>query len=401
MFAEFQNIYETSMLIIDDEVEITKSLVRQFRKRYKVFTATNAVDGFKILERENIKVILSDQRMPGMTGVEFFTKIKDKYPDVLKLILTGYSDIEAVISAINDGQVFRYVTKPWNPNELDSIVNEAFEKSGLVTQNRKLLQGLQELNRSLEEKVMARTQELEKLNVKLSELNIEKNRYIGMVVHDLRDPISTAISFSELMIECNDTIDNETRLRYLKYIFDNCTFSNNLIHEFLDVSKIEAGIFDLNCSDQEYRTFVYDSIVQNQILAKNKLQEISVIAERSEMMVCFDKNKIKLVLDNLLSNAIKYSFPNTKIVIDITQTASGIVTKITDQGQGIPADELSILFNPFQTSSVRPTGNEKATGLGLAIVKKIIEAHNGTIQVESVVGKGSTFIFTLPVRNSQ
>ena len=399
MFAELQHMDDYCLLIIDDEVEITKSLVRQFRKKYKVFTTTNAEDGFKILEKENIQVILSDERMPGMTGVEFFTKIKDKYPDVLKLILTGYSDIEAVIRAINDGQVFRYVTKPWNPIELDSIIKEAFDKYDLITQNRKLMNGLRELNQSLEEKVIARTLELERLNVKLSELNNEKNLYIGMVVHDLREPISTAINFSELMIEGNDTIDSASRLRYLKFIFDKCTFSNRLIHEFLDVSKIEAGIIDLNCADQEYRSFVYDSIIQNKILAKNKLQEINIVAERNEYMVYFDKHKMKLVLDNLLSNAIKYSFPNTKIIIDISQKDNQIVTKIIDQGQGIPAEELSSLFNPFQTSSVKPTANEKATGLGLAIVKKIIETHNGTINVNSVVGEGSTFSFTLPMKS--
>jgi signal transduction histidine kinase len=397
MFAELKYVNDHSLLIIDDEVEITKSLVRQFRKKYKVFTTTNAEDGFKILEKENVQVILSDQRMPGMTGVEFFTKIKDKYPEVLKLIITGFSDVEAVIGAINDGQVFRYVTKPWNPVELDSILNEAFEKSDLISQNRELMHNLRELNRCLEEKVVARTLELEKLNVKLSELNVEKNRYIGMVVHDLRDPISTAISFSELMMECNETINSETRLKYLKYIYDNCTFSISLIHDFLDISKIEAGVFDLKCTVQEYRSFVYDSIVQNEILAKNKLQEIRVIAARNTMMVCFDKNKLKLVLDNLLSNAIKYSYPNTKIIIDISQSNTDIVTKIVDHGLGIPADELSKLFNPFQTASVKPTADEKSTGLGLAIVKKIVEAHQGTISVESVVGQGSTFSFTLPL----
>ena len=116
-------------------------------------------------------------------------------------------------------------------------------------------------------------------------------------------------------------------------------------------------------------------------------------------MVYFDKHKMKLVLDNLLSNAIKYSYPNTKIIIDISQKGSQIVTKIIDHGQGIPAEELSNLFNPFQTSSVKPTGNEKATGLGLAIVKKIIEAHKGTVKVDSVVGEGSTFSFTLPLKS--
>jgi len=106
-----------------------------------------------IMEKEHIQVILSDQRMPDMTGVDFFSMIKDKYPDALKLLITGYSDIEAVIGAINEGQVFRYVTKPWNPAELESIVREAFEKYELITNNRRLMLSLQDSNIRLEEKV--------------------------------------------------------------------------------------------------------------------------------------------------------------------------------------------------------------------------------------------------------
>jgi signal transduction histidine kinase len=104
-------------------------------------------------------------------------------------------------------------------------------------------------------------------------------------------------------------------------------------------------------------------------------------------------------MNNLLSNAIKYSFPNTKIIIDISVQNDEIVTQIIDQGQGIPEKELSKLFRPFQTTSAKATANEKSTGLGLAIVKKIVEAHHGTIRVESTVGKGSTFTFTIPLIN--
>lgn len=170
-----------NLLIIDDELEITKSLERQFRRKYNVFTTTNAIEGLEIMEKEHIQVVLSDQRMPGMTGVDFFSKIKDKYPDALKLILTGYADIEAVIGAINEGQVFRYVTKPWNPDELDAIIKEAFEKHELITSNRLILRKLQDLNINLEDKIKKRTAELEEMNETLSELNIENNKSIEMI----------------------------------------------------------------------------------------------------------------------------------------------------------------------------------------------------------------------------
>lgn len=391
------DVIDYNLLIIDDELEITKALVRQFRKIYNVFACTDASEALKIMENEKIQVVLSDQRMPGMTGVDFFTQIKDKYPDALKLILTGYSDIEAIIGAINEGQVFRYVKKPWNPEELESIIREAFEKYELITNNRKLMTNLQKANTTLEEKVRTRTLELEKLNGRLYELNMEKNRYIGMVAHDLRNPIAVAASFSDILIEDYDAIPKADQLEYLSQINTSCSFSINLIHEFLDVSKIEAGIFDLNLSEMEYLGFVKKSIVYEEKLAKNKSQEIIIQSGQSRIMACFDANKIQQVLENLLSNAIKYSYSNTTIVVDIAVSKNEMVTKIIDQGQGIPEAGLQNLFRPFQTTTVKTTANEKSTGLGLVIVKKIIEAHHGSIQVESVVGKGSVFQFSIPL----
>ena len=385
-----------NLLIIDDEVDITKALVRQFRRNYNVFATTEATEALKIMEQEKIQVVLSDQRMPGMTGVDFFAQIKDKYPDALKLILTGYSDIEAVIGAINEGQVFRYVKKPWNPDELDTIIREAFEKYELITNNRKLMVSLQEANQNLEEKVKVRTYELEKLNSRLSELNIEKNRYIGMVAHDLRNPIGVAASFSDLLIEDNSAISKEEQLEYLDQINKNCYFSLDLIRNFLDASKIEAGIFDLDLKVQDYLICVKDIIHQNEFIARGKSQQIILECSLSSVFAKFDANKMQQVLNNLLSNAIKYSLPNTTIMVHLLESDNEIITRIADQGQGIPENELSGIFNPFRTTSVKPTGNEKATGLGLAIVKKIIDAHSGRITVESQVGKGSVFSFSFP-----
>lgn len=396
MVTDSFSVTKHNLLIIDDEVDITKALVRQFRRKYNVFASTDASDALKIMEREKIQVVLSDQRMPGMTGVDFFTRIKDKYPDALKLILTGFSDIEAVIGAINEGQVFRYVKKPWNPDELESIIREAFDKYELITNNRKLMASLQEANATLEEKVKCRTFDLEQLNARLSELNLEKNRYIGMVAHDLRNPIGVAASFSEIIIEDYDHINKETQLEYLGHINKSCDFSLNLICDFLDISKIESGIFELNLIEQDYLSFVKSSIIHDEILAKNKSQEILIHSDKATMLARFDQNKIQQVLNNLLSNAIKYSMPDTRILIDITETDTDIITRITDHGQGIPAEELSNLFNFFQTTSVKATANEKSTGLGLAIVKKIIEAHHGKMNVKSEVGTGSIFYFSIP-----
>lgn len=373
-----------NLLVIDDEIEVTKSLVRQFRRKYNVFSANSGLEALTIMDDHDIHVVISDQRMPGLTGVRFFSKIKEKFQDTLKLILTGYSDIEAVISAINEGQVYRYVTKPWIPEELDGIVKEAFERYQLVMKNRILMQKLEQANATLEEKVRLRTRQLE-------DLNILKNKYIGIVAHDLRNPIGVAKSFSVLLLEDYDNYSKPEHLEFIGIISERCSYSLDLMHKFLDITKIESGIFEVQLTDHDYIAFLEKTIELNSVLANSKGQTIHFKHNLDRLVFPFDRDRLEQVIGNLLSNAIKYSNPNTHIFIEVSIDKEKVSTKISDQGQGIPQYELEKIFNPYVTTSTKATANEKSTGLGLAIVKKIVEAHKGHITVESQVGKGTTF----------
>jgi len=387
-----------NLLVIDDEVEITKSLFRQFRRKYNVFVANGADEALPILEKEDIQVVLSDQRMPGMTGISFFSSIKNKYPDAIKMILTGYSDIDAVIGAINEGQVFRYLTKPWDPVELNMAIEEAFERFELISDNKVLYEKLTQANLNLEKKVQERTKELEKVNENLTQLNIEKNKYVGIVAHDLRNPILSAQLSSNLMISDFSELTETEHLDFLKIINERCTYALNLIESFLDASKIESGILDLNLFTHNYCEFVKTCVMQNMPFAQRKFQEIVFTCDCPDILHVFDKNKMEQVLNNLLSNAIKYTHTGKKIWVNIQVINNELVTHVKDEGQGIPEKELESIFIPYKTSSVKSTNNEKSTGLGLAIVKKIIEAHGGRIYVESKPNVGSVFSFSLPMK---
>lgn len=395
-----EELVEKNLLIIDDEIDITKSLFRQFRRKYKVHTAINGKDALELMKQYPIQVVLSDQRMPGMTGVDFFYKIKNQYPDTLKLILTGYSDIGAVVDAINKGQVFRYLTKPWNPVELELAIKEAFEKQELISKNKSLLLRLQEANSLLEAKVKERTNELELANDRLKHLNLEKNKYIGIVAHDLRTPIGNAFNFSDLLIEDYYAFPKEEQIEFLKIINDRCSYSLKLIEEFLDVSKIESGILDLNFKSWDYNEIVAECIKQNKLFAKKKSQQIIYETSKEKIMVICDKDKIEQVINNLLSNAIKYSNKGKKIWIQVTTADNRLNTAVKDQGKGIAKNELPTIFTDYQTTSTHSTAGEKSTGLGLAIVKKIVESHQGNISVVSDVNSGSTFSFSIPLANN-
>lgn len=128
-----------TILFVDDEENILNALVRLFRKEdYEVFTATSGAAGLKILEEKDISLILSDHRMPGMTGVDFLSRAKEISPNSIRIMLTGYADLEASIAAINKGEVYRFISKPWNDEELKLTVKQSLDYRDLVLKNRSL-----------------------------------------------------------------------------------------------------------------------------------------------------------------------------------------------------------------------------------------------------------------------
>jgi response regulator RpfG family c-di-GMP phosphodiesterase len=139
-----------NILYVDDEVNNLHSFKAAFRRDFNVFTAESAAEGRKILDTEVIEVIVTDQRMPGMTGVEFLESIIPVYPDPIRILLTGYTDIQAVIDAINKGQVYHYLTKPWEEQQLRNIINKAYEVYSLRAENKELMKSLIRVNEQLE-----------------------------------------------------------------------------------------------------------------------------------------------------------------------------------------------------------------------------------------------------------
>jgi diguanylate cyclase (GGDEF)-like protein len=160
-----------TVLIIDDEEFILSSLNRLLRNEFNVLIASSGQEGLVLMQSHEVHVVVSDQRMPGMIGVDFLAKVKGEFPDAIRMLLTGYSDIESVISAINTGNIYRYLVKPWNPDEFLSTIREACVKYDLIFQNRKLTQELINTNIQLEERVKDRTARLTRTSNLLTSLN--------------------------------------------------------------------------------------------------------------------------------------------------------------------------------------------------------------------------------------
>lgn len=242
------------------------------------------------------------------------------------------------------------------------------------------------------------TRELQKKNIQLDQLNQLKNQFLGMAAHDLRNPISSILSFSEFVIESNDYDLSDELRRIMEMIKKSSEFMLNLLEELLDVVKIESGKLNLNYERVDLEKILRKNIEINALLAANK--KIKLVLDIPETLpeTEIDVIKIDQVLNNLISNAVKYSHNNTTVTIGAFSTGRDILISVQDQGLGIPGNELDKIFVPFSKISVKGTAGEKSTGLGLSIVKRIVTGHLGRIWVESEVNKGSTFYFTLPHR---
>ncbi|HSV16266.1 MAG TPA: response regulator, partial [Tepidisphaeraceae bacterium] len=176
-----------TLLVVDDEPDVVKSVQDLLRLDYRVLTTTRAADGIKIMEREEVHVVMTDQRMPGMTGVEFLKNIRGDHPEAIRLLFTGYADIKAVIDAINAGNVYRYLTKPWDPDELQAVVREACERYDLIAERKQLIEDLKINN-----------EKLEKANKALSEASALKSAFIQVASHELRTPLTILLGLSDL-----------------------------------------------------------------------------------------------------------------------------------------------------------------------------------------------------------
>ncbi|MGZ4960482.1 MAG: HD domain-containing phosphohydrolase [Methylomonas sp.] len=168
-----------TLLLVDDEINVLKALKRLFRgDEYQVHLAENGAAGLEILQRQPIDLVISDMRMPQMDGAEFLTRVADRWPDTVRILLTGYADLESTIAAVNKGRIYSYCSKPWEDNELKILVNNALEQKRLREERQQLFeiihrqnQELKDLNACLEDKVEKRTEQLKKSLQRLDQAN--------------------------------------------------------------------------------------------------------------------------------------------------------------------------------------------------------------------------------------
>jgi signal transduction histidine kinase len=238
-------------------------------------------------------------------------------------------------------------------------------------------------NKSLSEK----NKQIKTQNLELNSLNIEKNEMIGIVAHDLKNPLTSALSVAELF---NSEKITEDQSEYLGLILKSLNRMDSLVAKILEIKVLESSSLKTNYSKVDLKQVTEQVISALKIQSDNK--KIRIVADLDASSASIDKSLIVQIIDNLLSNAIKFSNRNTKVHVTLKEEIQTIRFEIDDEGPGIMEEDKHQLFQKFQKLNARPTDGESSTGLGLSIVKKYVEAMKGKVWCESEFGNGAKFI---------
>ena len=381
-----------TVLFVDDESHVLNSLRRTFRAEpYQSVFYESGQEALELLEKRSIHVIVSDLNMPEMNGLALLKHVQQRYPEIIRLVLSVHADTYSILNAINRGNVYRYIVKPGDSKELKVILRQAIDVFNMQQGKRELRKKLEEYNRLLEKRVEYRTRQL---------LAIEKQAEVGkhtsQIVHNLNSPLQAihgGLDLAHLALSFENP-DLKKAVNYLNIIQSGTS----------DLEKIIAGILTHVRSKALFKTEQVDinEIIKRELeffkLDPTYKHHIEKRVDLSDNLPRITGNPIhiKQIVDNLLKNAIDAmeQSPKKYLTVETRFEDKSVAIRISDTGEGIAEEDLPRIYSPDFTT--KPIG--KGTGLGLSSVKTMVDAYSGDIRVESKRGKGTTFIIKIPVK---
>ena len=387
--------HQETLLVVDDEADILSAVERLFRRRCRVLTAQTTAQASDILDREDVQVILCDQRLPRENGVEFFSRIRHKHPDAIRVLFTGYANIDSVIDAINEGAVYRYISKPWQPSELRVIIEQSFERYRMAAERRALLNDLEASNA-----------QLLKANQSLKEVDDVRRVFMEVISHELNTPVAIISGYSYLLrremepepgsLEHKSLERIDTSGARLKKVADR-------IFQMLETNDPSIALTLTTFTMRELAQALHMHV--EPFLSKRNIRLLTKIEDATETIEA-DFEKILDALIHITMNAIKFSEDGKTITLhikDAPQDPTQVEISVEDHGVGIASEDLPQIFTAFFSSfntgnhsSGEYEFNKRGVGIGLSLAQKFVRMHAGTLSVQSTLGQGSRFSMQLP-----
>jgi len=394
------------LLIDDNENNLLSMEVALENDKYTFYKATSGREALRILLKEDdFSLILLDVMMPIMDGYETARLIyeRDKLRQIPIIFITAHDYEEAAVFKGYEAGAVDFVRKPFNPDILRSkvtVFTELYKKNQLLQRQEEKLQAinndLKQLNQDLEQRVFERTLELENLNHELKALNLSKDKFLSVISHDLRNPLTSLLASSENLSRDTGKLKPEQIKMFADIIHRTSNKILSQLNELVDWAKTQREKTTFKPEKLHLQHFINESLdllrensVQKEIRLENSVAEHFYINADSLML--------RSILQNLVTNAIKYT-PHGGGTVQVTATADDAMVEICikDDGVGMSQETKDMLFRDSSSGSLLGTSMEKGTGLGLLLVKDFVATHGGAITVESELNRGTCFKFTMP-----
>ncbi len=355
------------ILIIDDEESIRDGCTQALEKSgYTVLATGDGHEGVRIAREKHPDIAYVDLKMPGIPGMDIIDILSREIPDIVLIVITGYASIISAVESMKKG-AYDYLPKPFTPDQLRAVTTRGIDHRNLTLETRRL---------------------------KEEKEQVEKN-FITFVSHEMRSPLVTIEQYIEsLKIIAGDCLGEDAM-----HIIERCEKRiqnlEALVEHWLDISKIENGTLTQKKEPVNLAAIVARSMEEMTPLCQRRGLVMEKDIPGDLPAVIGDEESLVRVLINIIGNATKYTPSGGRINIEANYDDLDVTLSIADTGTGIPRDKIPFIFDPF----FRGKGKEdrqRGSGLGLTFCKKIMEAHDGSIEVQSKEGEGTTFLLKLP-----
>lgn len=358
-----------TILVVDDEAVI-RDLCMRALKGYHLLEAGSGEAALALFDKGGIDVILTDVMMPGMDGIELLKRIKEKEPTIVVIVMTGIAEKDVILNALK-ADADDFISKPLNLLQLKTAVDKALVKKALKDE-------------------IAALKSLERL----------KTNFLSIISHKFRTPITAISLFLQNLATGMFVADDPEYKMNVRLISDESAYLERLVNDLLVFSRVMDTGEALRCEAVSLTKVIHKILADSREIAIKPAIETVLDLQQVPDIVA-DRDKITFALQQIIDNAYKFSGEEAEVSISLYENGDHVLIAVADTGDGIVAEEIPKIFEKFYQIDPHNTGQVRGFGLGLYYAREFVRMHGGSITVESAVGRGTSFVVSLPLRAQQ